>query len=68
MAMTAKLPLALSLGLGLSLASPALAGSVLGTMFNRRVKGASVRRLFAILLVAMAVQMFYRVFTTGAAT
>jgi uncharacterized membrane protein YfcA len=45
-----------------------LAGSVLGAMFNRRVKATAVRRLFAILLVAMAVQMFYRVFTTGAET
>jgi hypothetical protein len=37
-----------------------LAGSALGSLLNRRVRGATVRRLFAVLLAAVAVEMFYR--------
>jgi uncharacterized membrane protein YfcA len=42
-----------------------LVGSAIGTHLNRRVRGATVRRLFAILLFAVAVQMFVRALTTG---
>ena len=37
-----------------------LAGSALGAVVNRRVRGAAVRRLFAGLLVLVALQMLYR--------
>jgi uncharacterized membrane protein YfcA len=37
-----------------------LAGSALGSILNRRVRGEAVRRLFAVLLVAVAGQMLYR--------
>jgi uncharacterized membrane protein YfcA len=37
-----------------------LAGSALGSLVNRRVHGATIRRLFAVLLLAVAVNMFYR--------
>jgi uncharacterized membrane protein YfcA len=40
-----------------------LAGSALGSLLNRRIHGASVRKLFAVLLAAVAVQMFYRAVT-----
>jgi uncharacterized membrane protein YfcA len=43
-----------------------LIGSVLGARLNRRVKAAAVKRLFAVLLLAVAVQMFYRVISGGA--
>jgi hypothetical protein len=42
-----------------------LVGSALGSMLNRRVRGATLRRLFAVLLVAAAVQMFYRAMSWG---
>jgi uncharacterized membrane protein YfcA len=38
-----------------------LIGSVLGARLNRRVKAGALKRLFAVLLLAVAVQMFYRV-------
>jgi uncharacterized membrane protein YfcA len=37
-----------------------LAGSAAGSALNRRVRGGAVRRLFALLLVAVAAQMLYR--------
>jgi hypothetical protein len=37
-----------------------LAGSALGSTLNRRVQAGAVRRLFAVLLVAVAAEMFYR--------
>jgi uncharacterized membrane protein YfcA len=42
-----------------------LAGSALGSVLNRRVRGDAVRRLFAVLLMAVAVQMFFRVLLQG---
>lgn len=35
-------------------------GSVLGSALNRRVRGAHVQKVFAVLLMAVAVQMLYR--------
>jgi uncharacterized protein len=40
-----------------------LAGSALGSLLNRRVHGVTIRRLFALLLFAVAVQMFFRALT-----
>jgi uncharacterized membrane protein YfcA len=37
-----------------------LAGSVIGSIVNRRVHGVAVQKLFAVLLLAAAVQMLYR--------
>jgi uncharacterized protein len=42
-----------------------LAGSALGAVVNRRVGGAAVRRLFAGLLVLVALQMLYRAIRGG---
>jgi len=42
-----------------------LAGSALGSLLNRRVRGGQVRRGFAAILAAVAVQMLYRAWTTG---
>lgn len=42
-----------------------LVGSAAGTVVNRRVRGDAVRRLFAVLLVAVAVQMLHRLVTGG---
>ena len=42
-----------------------LVGSAVGTVLNRRVGGGAVRRLFSVLLVAVAVQMFYRLVSGG---
>jgi uncharacterized membrane protein YfcA len=36
------------------------AGSALGAVWNRRVRGAQLQRVFAVLLVAVALQMLYR--------
>jgi uncharacterized membrane protein YfcA len=41
-----------------------LAGSFAGALLNRHVGGTAVRRLFAVLLVAVAVQMLVRAITT----
>jgi uncharacterized protein len=41
-----------------------LAGSALGSILNRKVGGRSVRRLFAVLLLAISAQMLYRAFLT----
>jgi uncharacterized membrane protein YfcA len=41
-----------------------LAGSALGSILNRKVGGRSVRRLFAVLLLAVSAQMLYRAFLT----
>lgn len=38
-----------------------LAGSALGSLLNRSIGGRAVARLFAVLLLAVAAQMFYRV-------
>jgi hypothetical protein len=40
-----------------------LGGSALGSLVNRRVRAGAVRKLFATLLVAVAVQMLYRAFS-----
>jgi uncharacterized protein len=37
-----------------------LAGSALGSTLNRRVQAGAVRRIFAVLLLAVAAEMFYR--------
>jgi uncharacterized membrane protein YfcA len=42
-----------------------LAGSSLGTFWNRRLRGSLVRKFFAALLVAVSAQMLYRSFTGG---
>jgi uncharacterized membrane protein YfcA len=42
-----------------------LAGSVLGSLLNRYVRGSAVRRLFAVLLALVAVQMLYRALAQG---
>jgi uncharacterized membrane protein YfcA len=42
-----------------------LVGSALGTVLNRRLRGGVVRKLFAGLLVMVALQMFYRAFNGG---
>jgi uncharacterized membrane protein YfcA len=42
-----------------------MGGSALGTVLNRRIRGGHVRKLFAGLLVAVAVQMFYRALRGG---
>lgn len=42
-----------------------LAGSAAGSALNRRVRGAPVRRLFAVLLLAVAAQMLYRALRLG---
>ena len=42
-----------------------LAGSALGTVLNRRLRGGSVRKLFAALLVAAALQMFHHALAGG---
>ncbi|HMB02795.1 MAG TPA: sulfite exporter TauE/SafE family protein [Isosphaeraceae bacterium] len=39
-----------------------LAGSALGSILNRKVGGRAVRRLFAVLLLAVSAQMLYRAF------
>lgn len=39
-----------------------LLGSALGAILNRRLQGKLVRELFALLLVGVAIQMFYRTF------
>jgi uncharacterized membrane protein YfcA len=41
-----------------------LAGSAWGSILNRKVGGRSVRRLFAVLLLAVSAQMLYRAFLT----
>ncbi|MBX6313697.1 MAG: sulfite exporter TauE/SafE family protein, partial [Isosphaeraceae bacterium] len=38
-----------------------LAGSALGSIVNRKIHGRFVSRLFAVLLIMVALQMFYRV-------
>lgn len=43
-----------------------LVGSALGSAWNRRIQGRGVRRLFAVLLVAVAAIMVYRAFVPGA--
>ena len=43
-----------------------LAGSAAGSILNRHIHGHRVRQLFAVLLVAVAVQMIYRSATGGA--
>jgi uncharacterized membrane protein YfcA len=43
-----------------------LAGSALGSVLNRRVRGRQVRRLFAAMLVAVAIEMLYRAWLAGA--
>jgi uncharacterized protein len=42
-----------------------LAGSAVGSVLNRRVRGDAVRRLFAVLLVMVALQMLSRAATSG---
>jgi uncharacterized membrane protein YfcA len=42
-----------------------LVGSALGSALSRRVRGAQVRKVFAVLLVAVAVQMLYRAWFAG---
>jgi hypothetical protein len=42
-----------------------LAGSALGARLSQHVRGGAVRLLFAVLLMAVAVQMLYRAVTTG---
>lgn len=42
-----------------------LAGSALGSVLNRWIGGRAVARLFAVLLLAVAVQMFYRAVRGG---
>jgi uncharacterized membrane protein YfcA len=42
-----------------------LAGSALGSALNRRVHGGMVTKLFAILLLAVALQMLYRAIVSG---
>jgi uncharacterized protein len=42
-----------------------LAGSAAGSVLNRHVRGGLVRTLFAVLLIAVALQMFYRAFAGG---
>jgi uncharacterized membrane protein YfcA len=43
-----------------------LVGSAFGSILNRRIRGSLVRRLFAILLIFVALQMMYRAWFTGA--
>ena len=43
-----------------------VSGSALGSVLNRHIGGGLVRRIFAVLLLAVAVQMFYRAFFGGA--
>lgn len=42
-----------------------LGGSAAGTILNRRVRGGAVRRLFAVLLLAVAIQMLHRAISGG---
>ena len=42
-----------------------LLGSAIGSVWNRRVRGRHVRRLFALLLVAAAAEMLYRAWAAG---
>jgi uncharacterized protein len=42
-----------------------LAGSALGSIWNRRIRGRGARRLFALLLIAVAVQMIYKALVSG---
>lgn len=42
-----------------------LAGSALGSALNRRVHGGMVTKLFAVLLLAVALQMLYRAIVSG---
>jgi uncharacterized membrane protein YfcA len=40
-----------------------LVGSAIGTHLNRRVRGVQARKLFAVLLIAVSIQMLIRVWT-----
>jgi uncharacterized protein len=42
-----------------------LLGSALGSLWNRRVRGRHVRRVFAAMLIAVAVEMAYRALLSG---
>jgi uncharacterized membrane protein YfcA len=42
-----------------------VAGSAVGSMLNRRLRGSFVRTLFSVLLAVVAVQMLVRAFIGG---
>lgn len=42
-----------------------VAGSALGSVLNRRIRGAQVQKAFAVLLIAVGVQMLYRSWFVG---
>jgi uncharacterized protein len=42
-----------------------LAGSALGSAWNRQIRGRGARRLFALLLIAVAVEMMYKALVPG---